>query len=299
MDKFSPEKDKAHSVQLDFYQYICKHYADELIAYFNSKKENKETSFSTKQPILMKPFKDEYLTIFCKEISDERAVKECCFDLVYEGIVHYVPYLETEIIENLLLLGNDKRDDYLNFAIDKIKKTPFVDKEKINIDKWLKKYNVSINEFPTFSNEELKHWLNRYYNGYSETPHDLDFILDIQIDFYCYGAMIEANKMIDFLESKIINATSKSIDNTSETENANQLSINQAIILLDKLGVFNDKSLENVSNVKKAKLISQLLGKNEKNIKTAIEKLELKPNDVKPNYQKDIDKIERILDNLE
>ena len=42
-----------------------------------------------------------------------------------------------------------------------------------------------------------------------------------------------------------------------------------------------------------------MLGKNEKNIKTAIEKLELKPNDVKPNYQKDIDKIERILDNLE
>ena len=299
MDKFSPEKDKAHSVQLDFYQYFCKHYADELIAYFNSKKENKETSFSTKHPILMKPFKDEYLTIFCKEISDERAVKECCFDLVYEGIVHYVPYLETEIIENLLLLGNDKRNDYLNFAIDKIKKTPFVDKEKINIDKWLKKYNVSINEFPTFSNEELKHWLNRYYNGYSETPHDLDFILDIQIDFYCYGAMIEANKMIDFLESKIINATSKSIDNTSETENTIQLTVNQAIILLDKLGVFSDDTFENKPNTKKAKLISLLLGKNEKNVKTAIEKLELKKSELGAGYQRDLDKVQQLLNNLE
>ncbi len=299
MDKFSPEKDKALLVQTDFYYYFCKHYADELIAYFNSKKESKETSISTKQPLPMKPFKDEYLTVFCKEISDERAVKECCFDLVYEGIVHYVPYLETEIIENLLLLGNDKRDDYLNFAIDKIKKTPFVDKEKFNIDKWLKKYNVSINEFPNFSNEELKHWLNRYYNGYSETPHDLDFILDIQIDFYCYGAMIEANKMIDFLESKKINATSNSIDNTTETENTNQLTVNQSIILLDKLGVFSADTFENKPNTKKAKLISQLLGKNEKNVKTAIEKLELKKSELGAGYQRDIDKIERILNNLE
>jgi|GEM_PF-2338559 len=299
MDKFSPEKDKALLVQTDFYYYFCKHYADELIAYFNSKKESKETSISTKQPLPMKPFKDEYLTVFCKEISDERAVKECCFDLVYEGIVHYVPYLETEIIENLLLLGNDKRDDYLNFAIDKIKKTPFVDKEKFNIDKWLKKYNVSINEFPNFSNEELKHWLNRYYNGYSETPHDLDFILDIQIDFYCYAAMIEANKMIDFLESKKINATSNSIDNTTETENTNQLTVNQSIILLDKLGVFSADTFENKPNTKKAKLISQLLGKNEKNVKTAIEKLELKKSELGAGYQRDIDKIERILNNLE
>jgi hypothetical protein len=301
MDKFSPEKDKAHSVQLDFYQYICKHYADELIAYFNSKKDKKQSNIPSKPQTPMKPFKDEYLNVFCKEISDERVIKETCFDLVYEGIVHYVPYLETEIIENLLLLGNDKRDDYLNFAIDKIKKTPFVGNDKINIDKWLKKYNVSIDEFPKFSNKELSHWLNRYYNGYSETPNDLDFILDIQIDFYCYAAMVEANKMIDFIESKRtnVNMGNNKIESTDETDNTNQLSVNQAIILLDRLGLFSTSMLENLPNTKKAKLISQLIGKNDKNIKTAIEKLELKPSEIKPNHQRDIDKIERLLDNLE
>lgn len=301
MDKFSPEKDKAHSVQLDFYQYICKHYADELIAYFNSKKDKKQSNIPSKPQTPMKPFKDEYLNVFCKEISDERVIKETCFDLVYDGIVHYVPYLETEIIENLLLLGNDKRDDYLNFAIDKIKKTPFVGNDKINIDKWLKKYNVSIDEFPKFNNEELIHWLGRYYNGYYETPNDLDFILDIQIDFYCYAAMIEANKMIDFLESKRTNSNngSNKIENSDETENVNQLSVNQAIILLDRLGLFSSTMLENLPNTKKAKLISQLIGKNDKNIKTAIEKLELKASEIKPNHQRDIDKIERLLGNLE
>lgn len=301
MEKFSPEKDKALLVQTDFYYYFSKHYADELITYFNSKKENKQTNIPNKTQPPMNHFKDEYLNIFCKEISDERVIKETCFDLVYEGIIHYVPYLESEVIENLLLLGNDKRDDYLNFAIDKIRKTPYVGNDKINIDKWLKKYDVTIDEFPKFSNEELKHWLNRYYNGYSETPHDLDFILDIQTDFYCYAAMVEAKKMIDFLESKrtSANKASRNIENSDETENTNQLTVNQAVILLDKLGVFSDKAFDNVSNVKKAKLISQLLGKNWKNIKTSIESLEKRQSELGSGYQRDLDKIQKLLDNLE
>lgn len=301
MEKFSPEKDKALLVQTDFYYYFCKYYSDELITYFNSKKENKPTNVQSKPQTPIKYFKDEYLNVFCKEISDEKVIKETCFDLIYEGIIHYVPYLETEVIENLLLLGNDKRDDYLNFAVDKIKKIPFIDKEKINIDKWLKKYNVNIDEFPKFRNDELNNWLQRYYNGYSETPNDLDFILDIQIDFYCYAAMVEANKMIAFIESKRINSNNamSNIENLNETETTNQLSVNQAVILLDKLGVFTDKTLDNVSNVKKAKLVSQLLGKNWKNIKTSIESLEKRQSELGSGYQKDLDKIQKLLDNLE
>lgn len=38
MEKYSPERDKAYGVQLDFYQYFCKFYADELIAFFESRK---------------------------------------------------------------------------------------------------------------------------------------------------------------------------------------------------------------------------------------------------------------------
>jgi hypothetical protein len=300
MEKFSHEKDKAFLVQSDFYYYFCKYYSDELITYFNSKKENKHSNISNKLQPPMKQFKDEYLNVFCKELSDERIIKETCFDLVYDGIVHYIPYLETEVIENLLLLGNDKREDYLNFAIDKIKKTPHVGNDKIDIDKWLKKYNVAIDKFPKFSNDELNHWLKRYYNGYSETPEDLDFILDIQIDFYCYAAMIEGNKMIEFLESKRANANkiSSKIEN-NETEIAKQLTVNQAIILLDKLGVFSNNILESSPNTKKALLMSLLLGKNVKNIKTSLESLDKKTSVLGVGYQKDIDKIEQLLDNLE
>jgi hypothetical protein len=302
MVKFSPEKDKALLVQTDLYYYFCKHYADELITYFNSKKENKETNTSIKQPLPMKPFKDEYLTAFCKEISNEREIYQSPFIQCYDfEIKNFTEYLKSEINENLLILPSDKITPYIDFIEDKIRNTPYFEVNNTILDKWEKKYNLQNLEFPFIENKEVKKLISMSVNFHHLTEEEKDLMEDIQIDFYGYAAMIEANKITDFLASKktSVSKSTNTIENITVAENPNQLSINQAIILLDKLGVFNDKALENVSNVKKAKLISQLLGKNEKNIKTAIEKLELKPKEIKPNYQKDIDKIERILDNLE
>ena len=215
MEAFSPEKDKALQVQTDFLYYFCKYYADELIGYLNGLKHQKSKIDIMPQPTV-KPFKDEYLKVFCREISNERSIKETCFSLIYDSITHSVPYFENEILENLLLLSTDKKDDYLNFAIDTIKKTEYSDYDEKVILKWLEKYNSSIDEFPNFKNEELKHWLKRYYNGYADSPNDYDYILDIQIDFFCYAAGLEAQKMISFLENKKSTA-SKNIENQAAT----------------------------------------------------------------------------------
>ena len=249
-----------------------------------------------------KVFKDQYLNAFSKEISNERDIYKSTFIQCYDfGIKNFTEYLKSEINENVLILPSEKITPYIDFIEDKIKNTPYFEVSNTILDKWINKYNLQSLEFPFVENKEVKQLISMSVNFHHLTQEVKNLMEDIQIDFYVYAAMIEANKIIEFLESKksTSNKTPNNIENNTEAENLNQLSINQAIILLDKLGVFNEKVLENVSNVKKAKLISQLLGKNEKNIKTAIEKLELKPNDVKPNYQKDIDKIERILDNLE
>lgn len=302
MDDFTAEKDKALQVQTDFYFYFCKHYADELIAYFNSKKENKETNSSTKQPLPMKPFKDEYLTAFCKEISNERDIYQSTFIQCYDfGIKNFTEYLKSEINENLLILPSDKTAPYIEFIEDKIRNTPYFEVKNTILDKWVNKYNLQNLEFPFLENKEVRQLISMSVNFHHLTQEDKDLMEDIQIDFYVYAAMIEANKIIDFLVSKKIN-TAKMTNNTeksNETENTNQLTVNQAIILLDKLGVFSADTFENKPNTKKAKLISQLLGKNEKNVKTAIEKLELKKSELGAGYQRDIDKIERILNNLE
>ena len=302
MDKNSPEKDKALLVQTDFYFYFCKLYADELIAYFNSKKDNKETTISTKQTLPMKPFKDEYLTAFCKEISNEREIYQSPFIQCYDyGIKNFTEYLKSEINENLLILPSDKITPYIDFIEDKIKNTPYFEVNNTILDKWIKKYNLQNLEFPFIENKEVKQLISLSVNFHHLTEEEKNLMEDIQIDFYGYAAMIEAKKIIDHIESKKSNSnnTSNKIENTPKEENTNQLSVNQAIILLDRLGFFSSATIENLPNTKKAKLISQMLGKNEKNIKTAIEKLETKPSKLNPNYQNDIDKVERILNNLE
>lgn len=212
MEAFSPEKDKALEVQTCFLYFFCSHYANELINYLNGLKKQEKKSDKPTPLIMTKPFKDEYLIAFCKEISNERMVKETCFYLIYNSITHYVPYLENEIFENLVILDSDKKDDYLNFAIDTIRKTEFSDCDETIIAKWLTKYNVPIEEFPNFNNIELQLWLKRNYKGRYEHLSDYDFILDIQSDFYYYAAGLEAQKMIAFLESKK-STVSKNIDN--------------------------------------------------------------------------------------
>jgi len=298
-DRNSKERELSSMIHMDFFDYIKNYFIQFLFDFIDENYNSQNNEIKAKQPLVVKPFKDEYLKVFCEEISNERQVKETCFALVYDSIIHYVPYLETEIKENILIIDTNKKDDYLEYAIDLISKTPFAKKDSCNINKWLEKFNVTLDEFPKFSNPELNEWLSKYYNGRMLYDHkEREFILDIQIDFYCYASMIEANKMIDFLQTKKSNPSIKA-ENYKEEENKNQLTVNQAIILLDKLGVFTDKALDNISNVKKAKLISQLLGRNEKNVKTAIEKLELKSSEIKPNYQKDLDKIQQLLGNLE
>jgi hypothetical protein len=249
-----------------------------------------------------KVFKDQYLNAFCKEISNERDIYQSTFIQCYDfGIKNFTEFLKSEITENLLILPSEKINPYLDFVEDKIKKTPYFEVDNNVVDRYISKYNLENFAFPFIENKEVNKLISMSVNFHQLTEEDRTLMEDIQIDFYCYAAMIEANKIIDFLESKKTNASkaSNKIENTNETENINQLSVNQAIILLDKLGVFTDKSFENVPNTKKAKLLSQLLGKNVKNIKTSLESLDKKTSVLGVGYQKDIDKIEQLLDNLE
>ena len=100
---------------------------------------------------------------------------------------------------------------------------------------------------------------------------------------------LEGANFIHSLETK---------NSNSKTENTNQLTVNQAVILLDKLGVFADANFESKSNVSKSKIISLLTGRNQKNIKSAIEQLEIKPKDITPGYQSDLDKVQQLLDKM-
>ena len=302
MEAYSTKKDKALLVQTDFYYYFCKHFADELIAFFNSKKDKKQSSILSKPINPMKPFKDEYLTAFCNEISNDSEIYQSPFIQCYNfGIKSFTENLKSEISENLLILPSEKILPFIDFIEDKIKNTPYFQVDNKILDKWIRKYNLQNLDFPFIENKEVYRFISMSVNFHQLTDEDRELMEEIQIDFYHYAAMIEADIIIDFLKTKRPISEKpidkKEVDNESKTPN--QLSVNQAIILLDKLGVFTDKTFENMPNTKKAKILSKLLGRNEKNIKTAIEKLELKQSELGAGYQRDFDKIQKILDNLE
>ncbi len=78
----------------------------------------------------------------------------------------------------------------------------------------------------------------------------------------------------------------------------NQLTANQIVLLLQETGFFLHPKIEEAPKTKQAELISLITGLNNKNIKTYIEKLEKKVSVNGDNYQKDINKINKLLEDL-
>lgn len=203
MVPYSPEKDKAFLLQSDFLNYYCVTYANQLITFLKSKKQTDFKKDNKMNQVNTKPFKDEYLVAFCKELQDENTVKESSFMHLYKNsVTHFTSYLESEITENLLLLDTDKKEPYLEFVLDKVKKTPYANISQNHLDKWMKMYGSDINEFPIFSDDKLNEILNKHFANHWSDLELGDNILDVQTDFFCYACMLEVKKIEKFIMSK-------------------------------------------------------------------------------------------------
>jgi hypothetical protein len=112
-----------------------------------------------------------------------------------------------------------------------------------------------------------------------------------------YSLFTITGSFINFLYAKI-GKISPETQNEESLKSSKQLSANQIVLLLQEIGYFTHPKIEEASKVKQAKLISLIAGLNEKNIKKHIQKLDETASSNGPNYQKDIDKINKILDGL-
>ena len=263
----------------------------------------KLNSVENTQPLNFIKMKDTYFDKFCELIDDYTILKKSTAIGVMIDLQLCMKEIKSETLLELQQNGIN-RNDHLEFKINEVEKCNYDKNAGLKyINKWFNEYQIGLTPIlnNSFQDNPIELLLNSHYNDMEKFSPEKDKAYNAQLDFYQFFCNYYANKLIEYFKSKmtIDESVFFETETKTESENINQLSVNQAIILLDKLGVFNDKALENLSNVKKAKLISQLIGKNEKNIKTAIQKLELKPSEITPNYQKDIDKIERILENLE
>lgn len=105
-------------------------------------------------------------------------------------------------------------------------------------------------------------------------------------------------RKIAFLEHKLEKLKAKKKVPVLEPATAQpQLTTNQSIILLNQLGVFANPIMESQSKVKQAQIIGQLINRNAKNVKTAIEKLENSLNTNGLNYKNDLNLIKDLIQN--
>jgi hypothetical protein len=241
--------------------------------------------------------KDTYFDKFCELIDDYTILKKSTAIGVMIDLQLCLKEIKSETLAELQEKGVN-RNDHLEFKINEVEKRNYDKNADIHyVKKWFNEYQIGLDPIlnNSFQGNPIELVLNTHYNDMEKFSPEKDKAYNAQLDFYQYFCRYYASKLIEYFESKMTINENIII----ETENANQLSVNQAIILLDKLGVFSTDTFENKPNTKKAKLISQLLGKNEKNIKTSIEKLELKKSELGAGYQRDLDKVQQLLNNLE
>lgn len=292
-EPFSSEKDEAFLFQNDFVNFVCSFCAEIVIGECKKKYPKPIELPKPKKPDL--PFEKQYLDVFCDAISDERELNTTSLMMLFDtDLTHYGPFLEKEVRENLLKLDNDKKNTYLDYAIDVIEKTPFATQEKDYISKWLEQYNSSAENFPENISEELKKKLNTYWKARHLDQAEQFHLQDIQIDFFVHLAREQAQKMISFLKAQK-EPGGKKLE--LEEKASLQLTSNQIVLLLQETGFFSHPKIESAPKTKQAQLINMFTGLNEKNIKSNIQKLDKSPKE-SPKYQADMDKIDQILNSL-
>lgn len=122
-----------------------------------------------------------------------------------------------------------------------------------------------------------------------------NLVIDIQEDTDLYD---EYNNLISYGTEATIRTKINKETEPTQTKPKKQLTANQIILLLEEIDFFRQQKIVNAPKVKQAELVSLITGLNEKNIKTRIEKLEKSLLVNGTNYQDDIEKINKILDNL-
>lgn len=245
---------------------------------------------------------DSTLKSFCEFLSNDYIFdKSPPVALIYDS-KYQIKQIKSFVSKELV---NRKEDaiDILNYLINEVEATEY-QTENVGIEcvkRWLDKFDITIEEILNYENRgnEIYKFIEYDYTYYPDMSIERSLAVDMQYDFLVYLRNYFASQLLDFLnEKKQLKEKQFDLQKpvTTKENKPNQLTANQIVILLDRLGLLAHPDIEDLSRSKQAELISLISGLNKKNFEKYIDKLE----DSKPtkNYQKDIKKIDKILDDL-
>jgi hypothetical protein len=234
--------------------------------------------------------------MFCSLLNNQNILKKMPALVVQGNLQKCVEHIKISTLEKVINLDERKNDLYLELKINQIKKQDYLKEFGVEkIQRWLDHFNIDLKDILDFNveSELFKNLVGSYYLNHEDDQSENYTIAKFAQDaFLNYFLSYYANILITFFESI------KSKPMVSNEKKSNQLSANQIVLLLQEIGFFNHPKVEDAPKVKQANLISLITGLNEKNIKTNIQKLDKKSSELTTNYQKDIDKINKILDDL-
>jgi hypothetical protein len=194
-------KRKAHLIQVEFLDYFLKLYASNFLPRDSSGfyPRYKNEWIIIKQD---KYYSVEFLNSFCESIFDEVPALKHPFSSNYENnIKNSASRLHDEISDNVLSLSDFKIRVYLDYISKTIKKRQLQLITSENINSWLVKYSLDIDDFPFFGNKEFNLLLNKDYKGEHFSVEERREVFKIQRDFFLYASMIESNKILNFIDS--------------------------------------------------------------------------------------------------
>lgn len=207
----------------------------------------------------------------------------------------YIENLETNFKKYKKEFLDDNIEDFLKEEVSKF--SNFNKHRNLNY----KNEKVDYSSFIGFSNKVFEKSRGKKLKFLNEKLKEKNIHIDTFDSYKIRGETTLVPKY-DYKEPKAENSLPippKSNLVSKEQKTEKQLTSNQIVLLLDKIGFFTYPKIENTSKVKQAEVISKITGLNDKNIKTKIQNLEKLPKELGAQHQKDIDKIDAILDNLE
>jgi len=234
--------------------------------------------------------------MFCSILNNQDILKQMPALVVQGNLQSCVEKITISVLKELLELDKDKIDYNLDLKINEIKQQDYLKNYgEDKIEKWLDYFKVELDDVLDLNvnSNSFRDLIGGYYlNHEDDGSENYRIAKEAQEAFLYFFLNYYANQLISFLESKKIMIPETEIKKTK------QLSANQIVLLLQEIGYFTHPKIEDASKVKQAELISLITGLNEKNIKINIQKLDKKPLENGSSYQKDIDKINQILDAL-
>jgi len=255
----------------------------EMIKEINTSYQNEFDKLKINSIVLLKYFHK-------KSIQENFYFFDCPFE-VYKN--HYINRKDKFLKK---LIDSDETD-FINSELQSLKNSS---KNKIVTIKY-----SCINKFLTKNNKQIINFQNLKMNGSGNTiisfhnkTASVNYSKLIKADFKWKFSF---RKKLEFLNTRLIKIEKEKeliFEPEKQTNTNKQLTINQAVILLDNLGAFSNPDIEGSSREKQSNIISLIMGRNAKNIKIALEKLNKKPSENGVKYQSDISKIDKLINNL-